>query len=184
MSNPINAVEKEALRQVSEMINTAATPSIPESLFVNKYLPILTYNTKLQPGEREGHTSHIWIVEVSKHPHALVNVHKDGNPNEILFWVPPILRQLGLNKRPPGLPPLSDEVEKARLEGSVMPRMEHARMQQITEDYIKNDDVTDDANQWNRILKRYGYTDEAEGELSSSTKIVDDTVEIVAVNEL
>lgn len=176
MSAPINASEKEALRAISKMIKETVYPSIPESLFVNKYLEILTYNYDREDPV-EIRLDSLWVKEVSGNAYNLVNVHADGNPSEILFWVPPLLRQTGFIKRPVNSPSFAEEIETANRMGEVLPRMRQQHIAKVADDRIESPDLTEDQQQWMGILRRYGKL--PKGVESSATAGTNTKTEVV-----
>ncbi len=84
--------EARALEALTKMNKNMEWPAIKESLFVNHYLPILTYNLTHAPAEHLQVKTEDWVRNVSKNPYWSVNVVSDNNPNVILFVVPPLLR--------------------------------------------------------------------------------------------
>lgn len=155
MSATISASEKEALKSIAKMIKETAYPSIPESLFVNKYLPILTYNyDREEPVEIR--LDSLWVKEVSRNAYNPVNVHADGNPTEILYWIPPLLRQTGFVSRPPNSPSFAEEIATAKRKGEILPRMQYQHIVAIADERIVTPDLTEDQQQWMGILRRYG----------------------------
>lgn len=155
MSAPISTAEKTALVSIANMIKETKFPSISESLFVNKYLEILTYNyDREEPVEIR--LDSLWVNEVSGNAYNPVNVHADGNPNEILFWIPPLLRQTGFVHRPANSASFAEEIATAKRMGEVLPQMQYRHITALADERIIEPDLTDDQQQWLGILRRYG----------------------------
>lgn len=146
--------ELQAIRSLSEHLKHTARPAIPESLFVNKYLPILTYNLSRENAV-EVRLGSLWIDEVAKHHHNRVDVHADGNPSEILFWVPSVLGQAPSLKTTASRRSFSEEVATANLQRKVIPAMGDNYLRNAAAERLPDVDLSEDQQQWLMILKRY-----------------------------
>src|SRR5574343_658986 len=97
----LTPAEKAALDTLTEMNTNYEWPRLNESLFVNKYLPILTYNLTRPAEEHIKVKTEIWVREVAKNPYHSVLVVDDSD--QVLFWVPPILRTGGIFQQKSGM---------------------------------------------------------------------------------
>lgn len=67
------------------LVQMKIKPKIPESLFRSKYLSSL-----INPSETKRNVT-LWVIEVAKNYYSEVDVFKDGDPDDILFTVPPAM---------------------------------------------------------------------------------------------
>lgn len=181
-------LEQQALETLTTLNQYFKWPTIPESQFVSKYLPILTYNFTRPDSEHLKVKTEIWVREVATNPFYTVNVVSDNDPSTILFWVPPLLRSGAIFRQTAAKDSFLEVMRTADLKGKVMPRARDVHLLDALDQRLQsNVELTDDQRQWYYILAYYGVH-EFGGEAlaldapSTDTK-KDDTITFGAVDD-
>jgi hypothetical protein len=148
--------EAEALDRITEMNANFAFPKITESEFVNKYLPILTYNFTRPNEEHLKVKTEIWVREVSRNPYYSVNVVSDIDHSTILYWVPPVLRSGKVFRQTKHEDSFLEVMHTAWLKGKTIPKLKDIHLNYELESRLDgNVSLTEDQRQWYRILSYY-----------------------------
>lgn len=123
---------------------------LPESLFINKLLPILT-NT-------EGHQDITVWHDIAGTTLRAIDVYHD-NTKEVLFRVPPLARQVDPKATGRGMHSAYQVISTAKQKHEVLPALGDQHIKSTLVSALKRTPVhVEDAKQWNAILERYGYS--------------------------
>lgn len=163
MTTILPRADKAALDALTELNANYAWPRLQESLFVNKYLPILTYNL-VRPVEEhiKDIKTEIWVREVSTNPYYSVLVVDPQD--QVLFWVPPILRTGSIFHQKSGMDSFNEVIANAANHESVMPGAGRFRLNAEVEARLKgNVNLSMDQKQWYLILAHYGILEKIVG---------------------
>lgn len=149
------AQEKAALEQLTLMEKEKRNPTITESLFVSKYLPILTYNLHREEGSKGKVNTLEWINDVAKSPFNRVDVV--DNKNKVLFWIPAILKQGGVYNQNSAKDSVYQLIKDSELRSSVAPGFGDRFLKEGFDRKLNgvNSKGDEDQAQWEYILNRY-----------------------------
>lgn len=127
-------------------------PKLKESMFRTKYLPIMLFTTESEKNMLA------WITEVAGNPYLEVDVYKDGEPDNILFTVPPVLDNSADISVADVIPPVDRATKSYKEYASINPRAADAILKDGLDNQInviKKSNVERYAEQWKSILSYY-----------------------------
>lgn len=142
---PNNEKVTEAMQELRQMLEEDV-PRIPESVFVNRLLPILT-NTQ----EKQDLT--VWL-ELAGNFQRPIDVVKGP---EVLFRVPPLFRRLAAPRVQNSRNSVFEMVATAKQKSDQIPQLgERYLANRLADKVPKATFEKTDLDQWNAILARYG----------------------------
>lgn len=141
------ATDTTALTAAKEILEGSkeAKPYIPEHFFVDIFLPMFAGEVEMDMQK--------WLL-VAEHPHNAVEVLNQNN-GEVLFTVPPMMRDVSLDSRKNGYA-INEMVSDAINKGRLSPRMGNKYLESnLTDRLLKAAPTLDDIDTWNEIFARY-----------------------------
>lgn len=154
-------LEKEAIDTILN-IGDEFNNSIPEDIFVKRYLPMLANKT--------GNTPLTEWLNVAGHIYAEVNIiDKDGN---IIFKVPSIFKRLKTKEHKYAHQSVHEIIETSKLHSINSPNKGEHMMEEGLKTTLPDPiNSTDEDERWNAILARYGYVVNAENPSTPSVEV-------------